>query len=99
MTIVLLRSFDYFKGILFLTTNRVGTFDEAFLSRIHLSIGYDPLDDDARKEIWNNNFKKLDEDHQQGGRLIKYDYDAKEYVRRSQEVRELQWNGREIRNG
>lgn len=28
---------EYYKGILFLTTNRVGTFDDAFVSRIHVS--------------------------------------------------------------
>jgi ATP-dependent Clp protease ATP-binding subunit ClpA len=90
---------DYFKGILFLTTNRVGKFDEAFMSRIHLQIGYDPLDDAARREIWDNNFKKLEEEQGKDTHPITFDYSAKEYVRRAQEVRELEWNGREIRNG
>lgn len=35
---VFLRMLEYYKGILFLTTNRIGTFDEAFKSRIHLSL-------------------------------------------------------------
>ena len=69
------------------------------MSRIHVQIGYDPLDEDARKHIWNNNFRKLQLDHEQGAREIRYEWDAKEYVYRSQEVRDLQWNGREIRNG
>lgn len=30
--LVFLRALDYFQGILFLTTNRVGSFDEAFAS-------------------------------------------------------------------
>ena len=97
--LVFLRTMDYFKGILFLTTNRVGKFDEAFMSRIHLQIGYDPLDDAARREIWDNNFKKLEEEHGKDTQPITFDYSAKEYVRRAQEVRELEWNGREIRNG
>jgi hypothetical protein len=96
---VFLRALDYFQGILFLTTNRVGSFDEAFMSRIHVQIGYDPLDDHARNAIWENNFRKLKEDHDEGGREIQYEWDAKEYVKKSKEVRELQWNGREIRNG
>jgi hypothetical protein len=96
---VFLRALDYFQGILFLTTNRVGAFDEAFMSRIHVQIGYDPLDDNARNAIWENNFKKLKEDHEEGSREIRYEWDAKEYVKKSKEVRELQWNGREIRNG
>jgi SpoVK/Ycf46/Vps4 family AAA+-type ATPase len=96
---VFLRALDYFQGILFLTTNRVGAFDEAFMSRIHVQIGYDPLDDHARNAIWENNFRKLKEDHDAGGREIQHEWDAKEYVKKSKEVKELQWNGREIRNG
>lgn len=33
-----LRALEYYRGILFLSTNRVGTFDEAFTSRIHIQI-------------------------------------------------------------
>jgi len=35
---VFLRILEYYKGLLFLTTNRVGTFDEAFKSRVHISL-------------------------------------------------------------
>ena len=93
-----LRALDYFQGILFLTTNRVGHFDEAFISRIHLSLGYEKLDNLAREKIWDNLFKKLANDHKRGGSKIDYEYDAKGYVK-SREVQELEWNGREIRNG
>ena len=34
---VFLRVLEYYEGILILTSNRVGTFDEAFKSRIQLS--------------------------------------------------------------
>lgn len=37
---VFLRVLEYYNGLLFLTTNRVGTIDEAFKSRIHLSLYY-----------------------------------------------------------
>lgn len=97
--IVFLRALDYFQGILFLTTNRVGQFDEAFMSRIHLSLGYDKLNDNARSEIWDNMFQKLKDDHKSGGPKIEYDYDAKNYVTKNEEVKALNWNGREIRNG
>lgn len=96
---VFLRALEYFQGILFLTTNRVGSFDEAFMSRIHIQIGYDPLNEDARAEIWNNNFQKLKDDYDEGGRRIEYEWDTKEYVKRSPDVKSLKWNGREIRNG
>src|SRR5262249_30610823 len=38
---IFLRLLEYFQGILFLTTNRVDTFDEAFQSRIHLPLRYE----------------------------------------------------------
>jgi len=69
------------------------------MSRIHVQLGYDSLDEEARLKIWTNYFKKLQQDHEEGGPEIRYEWDAKEYVNRSQEVRALQWNGREIRNG
>ncbi len=96
---VFLRAMEYFQGILFLTTNRVGHFDEAFKSRIHVAIGYEPLDDGAREKIWDNLFHKLKEDHKNGGPEILYEYDAKQYVKKDPEVKKLKWNGREIRNG
>ncbi|OAK94707.1 P-loop containing nucleoside triphosphate hydrolase protein [Phaeosphaeriaceae sp. SRC1lsM3a] len=95
---IFLRALDYFEGIIFFTTNRVGHFDEAFMSRIHVAVGYDPLDDKAREQIWDTFFKKLKDNHRNGGPKIDYDYDAKQYVRKSEDVKNLQWNGREIRN-
>lgn len=49
---IFLRQLEYFQGILFLTTNRVQTFDEAFQSRIHIALRYDTLDRHARKAIF-----------------------------------------------
>lgn len=96
---VFLRALDYFQGILFLTTNRVGSFDEAIMSRIHVQIGYDPLDEDSRRQIWDGYFKKLSKNHNNDGQEIRCSYDAKEFVRKSDDLRALRWNGREIRNG
>lgn len=50
--IVLLRTLEYFEGIMFLTTNRATSIDPAFKSRIHLSISYQPLSFQSRKELW-----------------------------------------------
>ncbi|KAH6876627.1 P-loop containing nucleoside triphosphate hydrolase protein [Thelonectria olida] len=47
-----LRSLEYFEGVMFLTTNRIQSFDRAFKSRIHLAIYYPKLDKSSRKEIW-----------------------------------------------
>ncbi|KAJ4387088.1 hypothetical protein N0V93_007675 [Gnomoniopsis smithogilvyi] len=49
---IFLRQLEYFQGILFLTTNRVETFDDAFQSRIHIALRYDPLDLRAKKTIF-----------------------------------------------
>ncbi|KAG0129740.1 hypothetical protein HOY82DRAFT_487773 [Tuber indicum] len=49
---IFLRLLEYFQGILFLTTNRVETFDEAFQSRIHIALRYNDLDKKARRVIW-----------------------------------------------
>ena len=50
---ILLRILEYFRGILFLTSNRVKTFDEAFQSRIHLAVRYKELTEGQRMKIWN----------------------------------------------
>ena len=50
--IVFLRVLEYYEGILFLTTNRLTTFDSAFRSRIHLALKYSALNQDTRKELW-----------------------------------------------
>lgn len=57
---VFLRILEYFKGVLLLTTNRVSDIDEAFESRIHLTIKYPSLDAAARKSVWTN---FIDVDH------------------------------------
>jgi len=56
---VFLRTLEYYDGILILTSNRVGTFDEAFKSRIQLALHYPPLDTPSRRKIWHNFFNML----------------------------------------
>lgn len=45
---------------MFLTTNRVSTFDAAFQSRIHISLEYPELDKKSRKGIWANFLSRHD---------------------------------------
>ncbi|KAK3329181.1 P-loop containing nucleoside triphosphate hydrolase protein [Apodospora peruviana] len=54
MVSVFLRVLEYYSGILFLTTNRVNTFDDAFKSRIHIPIRYTDLTVESRRQIWKN---------------------------------------------
>ncbi|KAJ5889029.1 ATPase AAA-type core [Penicillium taxi] len=49
---IFLRLLEYFQGILFLTTNRVETFDDAFQSRIHVALRYGDLTSKAKRSIW-----------------------------------------------
>ena len=41
--LVFLRILEYYEGILILTSNRVGTFDEAFKSRTQVATHYSDL--------------------------------------------------------
>ncbi|PNP60836.1 hypothetical protein FNYG_14456 [Fusarium nygamai] len=56
---VFLRVLEYYEGILILTSNRVGTFDEAFKSRIQLSLHYESLTKNQRRTIWENFLNRL----------------------------------------
>lgn len=49
---IFLRLLEYFQGILFLTTNRVETFDDAFQSRIHVALRYGELTTKAKRTVW-----------------------------------------------
>lgn len=101
---------EYFRGILFLTTNRPGQIDDAFVSRINIVIGYSLLDADGRRQIWEGFFKKLEADMAASAPPssssdpaparphITVNAYAKDYVLEDPEVEALKWNGREIRN-
>ncbi|KAF3938172.1 Spastin [Dactylella cylindrospora] len=49
---VWLRMIEYFEGVLFLTTNRLQDCDDAFRSRIHLTIELPRLSEVQRVNIW-----------------------------------------------
>ena len=48
---VFLRHLEYFRGIMFLTTNRVTKFDGAFQSRINFAMKFGDLSTQAKKAI------------------------------------------------
>ena len=78
---VFLRTLEYYAGILFLTTNRTAQFDEAFKSRIHMSLYYPPLDRDKTVAVWQTNIELFEQRNaaikskQAPGVVIKYDQD------------------------
>ena len=72
---------------------KVNTFDEAFTSRIHVALQYKKLRDEDRKAIWFGSFERL---KSEGVKVAKA---AQKYACESRDVLDLEWNGREIRNG
>lgn len=92
---IFLRALEYYQGLLFLTTNRVGTFDDAFVSRIHVVIHYPDFTDEQRGQIWDIFFNKLEREKEN----IKFTQRTVDYAKESTEMQSLGWNGREIRNG
>lgn len=103
---VFLRALEYFKGVLFLTTNRVGAFDDAFTSRIHVALYYPELGEEERRRIWGYQFERLEresftstEGEGEGkGKRFYIPQSTKEYAFSHPNVLQLKWNGREIRN-
>ncbi|EFQ86289.1 hypothetical protein PTT_18550 [Pyrenophora teres f. teres 0-1] len=97
---VFLRVLEYYDGVLILTTNRVGSFDEAFRSRIHISLYYPPLDEASTSQIWKMNLRRLQE-----AQDVDIDVDEaeiKKFYRKHWRVNEKKksrrWNGRQIKN-
>ncbi|RPA85072.1 P-loop containing nucleoside triphosphate hydrolase protein, partial [Ascobolus immersus RN42] len=83
---IFLRLLEYYQGILFLTTNRVGSFDEAFHSRIHIALHYRNLTSEARERIWRNFSGLLGDD--------KVELSDEDY----KELSKIVLNGRQIKN-
>ncbi|KAI1772594.1 P-loop containing nucleoside triphosphate hydrolase protein [Hypoxylon cercidicola] len=92
---IFLRALEYYRGVLFLTTNRVQTFDSAFTSRIHIALHYRALSDADREKIWLHSFERLERDSE--GK-VHVGVSTREYAYESRDIRSLRWNGREIRN-
>lgn len=78
-------------GILILTSNRVGTFDEAFKSRIQLALHYDDLNQNQRKQIWQNFITRLEASESES-------VDTSDLLKHINELATPEMNGREIRN-
>jgi len=97
---VFLRVLEYYDGVLMLTTNRVGSFDEAFRSRIHISLYYPPLDEHSTSQIWKMNLRRL-----QQAEDVDVDIDEAEIKRfyrkhweANKKKKSRRWNGRQIKN-
>ncbi|KAI1317766.1 hypothetical protein F5Y16DRAFT_392527 [Xylariaceae sp. FL0255] len=90
---VFLRQLEYYDGILILTSNRVGTFDEGFRSRIQLAIHYPKLEQPERRRVWELFVNRLNNDP-----LAAQDIDVRNLRSNLTELSRFNLNGREIRN-
>jgi hypothetical protein len=104
VTSVFLRSLEYYAGILFLTTNRVGSIDPAFKSRIHMSLFYPRIDLEATLQLYEVFIRRTKEEQERSGSFL-FKINQKQLLRfaerhfRKLEKRGLgTWNGRQIRN-
>ncbi|KAJ0162481.1 hypothetical protein CTA2_4490 [Colletotrichum tanaceti] len=88
---VFLRILEYYEGILILTSNRVGTFDEAFKSRIQVAIHYDGLTKKSHRVILRNFFDMIEDSSDEEANMP-------ELERRLDQLAQEEMNGRQIRN-
>lgn len=78
-----------------LTTNHVGSFDEAFRSRFHVSLYYPKFGKDETSEIWEMNLRRIKE-----ARDVEVEIDAagiqwfyKKHWRANEKKTSRRWNG------
>lgn len=103
---VFLRVLEYYDGLLLLTTNRPGALDEAFKSRIHLTLYYPPLDLQQTMGIWKMNIdrlRKVEKERCMDTDLQPLQINEQEILRLAEEKfyeykGKFRWNGRQIRN-
>lgn len=86
---VFLRLIEYYHGMLFLTTNRMEDFDDAFYNRIHVSIRYEPLKIPEKSNIWRQHLTRA---CKRNKNTSLWPEDAHGLLA------ELEMNGRDIRN-
>ncbi|KAI8181234.1 putative 26S proteasome regulatory subunit-like protein [Colletotrichum sp. SAR 10_86] len=88
---VFLRTLEYYEGILILTSNRVGHFDEAFKSRIQVAIHYENLSKKSRRAIWQNFLEMIEDSADEDANIAELEGHLDQLA--SEEM-----NGRQIRN-
>lgn len=87
---IFLRELEYFRGIVFLTTNLYHTIDSAFKSRVNLHLLFKPLAADARRAVWRKFLGRLPTEEGQ----VETDVGEED----TRELALWRMNGREIKN-
>lgn len=113
MVSVFLRTLEYYSGILFLTSNREDSIDEAFKSRIHIALHYKRINSEGSTRIWNNTLDRIEQTNQDSDKKLPIAFDrekllswAKKHFERHDSdkgddpgtYKFSTWNGRQIRN-
>ncbi|CZS94021.1 uncharacterized protein RAG0_04060 [Rhynchosporium agropyri] len=101
---VFLRTLEYYSGILFLTTNRVGSIDPAFKSRIHMSLYFPHLGLEATLKLYQILLDRTIAE-QKISKKVDFKVKSKEiqkfarsHFKRLEKAGLATWNGRQIRN-
>ena len=95
---IFLRELEYYRGIIFLTTNLYSTIDTAFRSRVSLHLLFNSLSPDARVVVWRKFLDRLPA--AASASLKGKDGEADEVDVTDEDLKELsawQLNGREIK--
>lgn len=96
---IFLRELEYFRGIIFLTTNLYHTIDSAFRSRVNLHLLFQALSKEARETVWRKFLDRMPE-----ARALPPTEDPASAENRpldDDDIKQLglwQLNGREIKN-
>ena len=102
-----LRKLEYYNGILFLTTNRIGKLDPALTSRIHLILHYKRLGFAEAEKIFRTNISLLQDAESQHSAMTHdppLNIDTPDVLRFAADHYNKfpkgkgAWNGRQIRN-
>lgn len=95
---IFLRELEYYRGVIFLTTNLYDTIDTAFRSRINLHLLFKSLSPSARLQVWTKFLSRLPPLPATAGRNEEksaLDDLNEEHLK---ELSMWQLNGREIKN-
>ena len=90
---------ESFRGLLFLSSGWWATIDFTLSSRMTVALQFEALNDEKRAKIWRRLFDRLEDDSElSDDHKVTVDRRAQEYVLNDPAVKELAWNGREIKH-
>ncbi|EGC44236.1 conserved hypothetical protein [Histoplasma capsulatum var. duboisii H88] len=100
---IFLRELEYYRGIIFLTTNLYETIDTAFRSRLNLHLLFSPLTPETRETVWRKFLERMPPMAPRPGEEVDGEQEVRSVMKEitDEDLKELamwQLNGREIKN-